>query len=195
MTRVAEIMTRGIRPVHPSDSIARAAQALRELQMDELPVCDGHRLVGMVSQLDMTACGIGDGQADPGMPVSRVMSPEWSWCYEDQPVEEVLQDMSQRQITRLPVVDRQQRLVGMLELGDRAGTPVRAAMAAVDEAVMRPPGRAAGAGTPHKSARRSRRVIEDQEAADRQAWPYPLQSGHSPRGTSPADEDRRLQGL
>lgn len=194
MTRVAEIMTRGIRPVHPSDSAGQAAQAMRELQMDELPVCDGHRLVGVVCQRDMTAGGIGDGQADPGMTVSRLMSSEWNWCYEDQPVEEVLQDMSQRQITRLPVVDRQHRLVGMLDLGDRAGASVRGAMAAVEGPAQKPSVRAAAAGTPGKSARRSRRVMEAQEAADRQAWPYPLQSGHSPRGTSPADEDRRLQG-
>lgn len=195
MTRVAEIMTRGVRPVHPSDSAGQAAQAMRELQMDELPVCDGPRLVGVVCQRDMAARGIGDGQADAGVPVSCVMSSEWSWCYEDQPVEEVLRDMFLREITRLPVVDRQQHLVGMLDVGARADGSVRSAVASVDGPANRPPGPSAGAGAPRKSARRSRRVSEEQEARDLQLCPYSLQSGHSPRGTSPADEDRRLQRL
>jgi CBS-domain-containing membrane protein len=74
----------------------------------------------MVTDRDITTRAVARGRADPGTTLSDVMSEHVSWCYEDQAVEDVLQQMSDWQIRRIPVMDRSQKLVGMLSLGDLA---------------------------------------------------------------------------
>lgn len=199
MTRVAEIMTRGVRAMHPSDSVVQAAQAMDELNVGSVPVCDGERLVGMVTDRDITIRAVAQGKADEGVTLSSVMSSEVSWCYEDQNVEEVMRDMSQRQIRRLPVVDRAKHLVGMVSLGDIAAKTgsddVADSLADISEPAE--PDRssqsqasgAAGGGS-------SKTQFQQQGSQPRGDAAWGMQSGASPRGkASPADEDPRSQGV
>lgn len=120
MTTVSDIMTRGARVLSPSDSVVRAAQAMDELNVGVIPVCDGEKLVGMVTDRDITLRGVAQGLSCEDTPLSDIMSKEVQWCFEDQEVSEVMAQMGDAQIRRLPVVDREKRLVGMLSLGDIA---------------------------------------------------------------------------
>jgi CBS domain-containing protein len=182
MTRVADIMTRGVRAMRPSDSVVHAAQAMEELNVGAVPVCDGQRLVGMVTDRDITIRAVAQGKADLGVTLSKVMSSQVRWCYEDQEAEEVLRDMSQRQIRRLPVVDRDKHLVGMVSLGDMAtkmgGPQVARSLADISEPAE--PDRS------HQS--------QASGSAGGGSSKAQFQSGSSPRGSSPADEDAPSQG-
>lgn len=118
MQNVSDVMTRGIRTMARDDTLTTAAQAMRELNVGALPVCDGERLVGMVTDRDMVLRGLAEERTHSRL--NEVMSREVYYCYEDQPVDEAIASMRDMQVRRLPVVDRNQRLVGMVSLGDVA---------------------------------------------------------------------------
>lgn len=118
MQTVSEVMTRGIRTMAPSDTVTAAAQAMRELDVGALPVCDGVRLVGMVTDRDIVVRGVAQERVDA--PLAEVMSEGLLYCREDDSVESALESMRRQQVRRLPVVDEEKRLVGMLSLGDVA---------------------------------------------------------------------------
>jgi CBS domain-containing protein len=120
MNQVADVMTRDVRVVSPSDTIQRAAQCMDELNVGVVPVCDGQKLLGMVTDRDITVRGVAAGKPADSTPVTEVMSEHVRWCYEDQDIDEVMDEMRDAQIRRLPVVDREKRLVGIVSLGDLA---------------------------------------------------------------------------
>ncbi len=120
MKFISQIMTRGVRAVTPHDSVIRAAQAMDELNVGALPVCDDERVVGMLTDRDIAVRGVAQGLADQDAKVHEIMTRDVKWCMADEPVENVLQVMSIHQIRRMPVVDRQHQLVGMVSLGDIA---------------------------------------------------------------------------
>ena len=120
MTQVSEVMTRGVRTLSPRDSLASAARAMDELDIGVVPVCEGERLVGMVTDRDIVVRGIARGRAPENTPLEEVMSREPRACFEDQAVDDVLEQMRDARIRRVPVLDRRQHLVGMLSLGDVA---------------------------------------------------------------------------
>jgi CBS domain-containing protein len=120
MTQVAQVMTRGVRSLSPADTLQFAAQAMDELDVGAVPVCDGDRLVGMVTDRDITVRAVAQGLPVERTPLRDVMSDKVLWCFEDQPLDEALALMSQAQVRRLPVVDHDRRLVGIVSLGDVA---------------------------------------------------------------------------
>lgn len=120
MRTVSEIMTRGVRALSPSHSLTYAAQAMEELDVGVIPVCNGEKLVGMVTDRDITVRGVARGLDCEDTPLSDIMSNHVQCCYEDQPVGDVLKQMAAAQVRRLPVVDRDKLLVGILSLGDIA---------------------------------------------------------------------------
>lgn len=120
MQQIANIMTRGVRTLAPTDSILKAAQAMSALDIGAVPVCDGDRLVGMVTDRDIVLRGVAQSCAPDTTPLSTVMSRDACWCYEDDSVDDAADKMRDAQIRRLPVVDRDKKLVGMLSLGDLA---------------------------------------------------------------------------
>jgi CBS domain-containing protein len=119
MNQVADVMTRDVRVVSPTDTIQRAAQCMDELNVGAVPVCDGAKLVGMVTDRDITVRGVAAGKGGD-RPVSEVMSEHVRWCYEDQDVDEAMDEMRDAQIRRLPVIDHDKKLIGILSLGDLA---------------------------------------------------------------------------
>jgi len=119
MTRVSELMTRGVRTLAPSDSVALAAQAMDELDIGAVPVCDGQRLMGMVTDRDIVLRVVAQKRsADTAL--SEVMSKDVQWCTDTDDVQSVMDRMASQQVRRMPVVDRDKRLVGILSLGDAA---------------------------------------------------------------------------
>jgi CBS domain-containing protein len=118
--RVSEVMTRDVKVVAPGDSVRRAAQMMHELNVGVVPVCDGQRLVGMVTDRDITIRSTAAGKAPDKATVSEAMSTNVRWCFEDDDVQDVVRKMSDSQIRRIPVVNRDKKLVGIVALGDLA---------------------------------------------------------------------------
>ena len=117
--RVSECMTRDVRIADPNQSIQQAARAMAEADAGVLPVGDDDRLVGMITDRDIAVRGIAEGRG-PDAKVRDVMSAEVRYCYEDEQVEDVLRNMGELQVRRLPVVNRDKRLVGIISLADLA---------------------------------------------------------------------------
>lgn len=117
--KVREAMTSDVRMVRPDQTIRDAAHLMAELDIGALPVEDKDRLVGMITDRDIAVRAIAEGRG-PDTSVREVMSREIKYCYEDQSVEEVTQNMGELRVRRLPVLSREKRLVGILSLGDLA---------------------------------------------------------------------------
>lgn len=118
---VHDLMTAEARCARPGDSIAHAACDMRDLNVGALPVCgEEDKLVGMITDRDIATRAIAEG-ADPNRTsVREVMSNEIVCCYEDDDIATAGRLMEQKQIRRLPVLNRKKRLVGILSLGDLA---------------------------------------------------------------------------
>jgi CBS domain-containing protein len=114
-----EAMTRDVQLVKPEQPISAAAKLMADLDIGALPVQENDRLVGMITDRDIAVRAVALGRG-PDTPVGEVMSREIKYCYEDQSVDEVTQNMGQLRIRRLPVLNRDKRLVGILSLGDLA---------------------------------------------------------------------------
>ena len=120
MSKVSEVMTRGVAVLSPSDSLQRAAQRMGELNIGALPVCEGHEVVGMITDRDITVRGVAEGMNPARAHVSEVMTEHAHSCSEDQTAEEVMNLMGDLQVRRLPVLDEAGEIVGIVSLGDLA---------------------------------------------------------------------------
>lgn len=120
MTAVADIMTRGVRTMAPTDSVVEAAKAMDELNVGVIPICEGEKLVGMVTDRDIVVRGVAQAVDVQACTLADVMSGHVRTVREDDDVDEVLREMAAAQIRRMPVVDTQDRLVGIVSLGDIA---------------------------------------------------------------------------
>lgn len=127
--RVSECMTRDVKIASPSDTIGKTAQTMASLDAGGLPVGDNDRLVGFITDRDIAVRAVADGKG-PEAKVADVMSREVRWCYEDEKVEDVLQNMGELRVRRLPVLSKSKRLVGIVTLGDLAtkGQPTASAL-------------------------------------------------------------------
>lgn len=122
MQMISEIMTRNVRFVAPQENLQHAAQLMDELNIGVLPVCEGDRLIGMITDRDITVRATAAGIVPDDALVQEVMTRDVRWCFEDQSVDEVLQQMGDTQVRRVPVVthDDDHRLIGIVALGDIA---------------------------------------------------------------------------
>lgn len=120
MSRIADIMSTDVRTIQPQESLRRAAQCMQELDVGALPVCDGERLLGMLTDRDIVVRAIADGLDPDQACVSDVMSPDLEYCTADQDSEDAKRLMGARQLRRLPVIDTNRKLVGIVSLGDLA---------------------------------------------------------------------------
>ena len=118
--RLADILTHQVETIPPTASIKEAAQRMRSMDIGALPVCDGQRLLGMVTDRDLTIRMLAEGRDPVATPVSEAMTPDIRYCFADEDVKEAARIMQQEQIRRLPVVDREKHLVGIVSLGDLA---------------------------------------------------------------------------
>ena len=119
MQKLTDIMSRDVTVISPDASIHQAAQKMRSGDFGLLPVGENDRLIGAISDRDIVIRAVADNKA-PSTKVREVMSEGVFWAYEDESVEEAARLMSERQVRRLPVVNRDKRLVGIVSLGDFA---------------------------------------------------------------------------
>jgi CBS domain-containing protein len=120
MATVADVMTRDVRSMTPQDTLGDAAKVMDELNVGVVPVCDGDRLVGVVTDRDIVVRGLAR-DADPARcKLTDVMSGHVRTARQDDDVDDVLAEMASAQIRRMPVVDGQDKLVGILSIGDIA---------------------------------------------------------------------------
>lgn len=117
--KVSELMTRDVHVVSPNVTLQQAANMMASLDAGILPVREKDRLIGMITDRDITVRGIAKGQG-PSSKVRDVMTSDVKYCFEDQEVAEAAQNMGEIQVRRLPVINREKRLVGILSLGDIA---------------------------------------------------------------------------
>jgi CBS domain-containing protein len=108
-----------VRVVNAEEPIQDAAATMADIDAGVLPVAKDERLVGMITDRDIAIRAIARGRG-PSTPVQEVMSNEVRYCFDDEDVDEVLDNMADIQVRRLPVVDRDKRLVGIISLSDLA---------------------------------------------------------------------------
>ena len=119
MQKLKDLMSRDVKVISPDMSIREAASQMRDGDFGMLPVGENDRMIGTITDRDIAIRGVAEGK-DAGTKVRDVMSEGISWAYEDDSVEAAARIMSERQVRRLPVVDRDKRLVGIVALGDFA---------------------------------------------------------------------------
>ncbi|MCW5659254.1 MAG: CBS domain-containing protein [Burkholderiaceae bacterium] len=115
--KVSEAMTRDVSIASPDDTLQQAASKMAELDAGVLPVGAGDRLVGMLTDRDIAVRAVAQGKG-PQTPVRDVMSEEVKYCFEDEELTDVTANMGDIQLRRLPVLNRDKRLVGIVSLGD-----------------------------------------------------------------------------
>jgi len=117
---VRECMTKNVKIIDPDTTLKQAAQVMKEGDFGALPIRENNRLVGMITDRDIVVRGVAEG-LDPNVTkVFEVASKGVLYCYDDQDAEEVAENMGDTQVRRLPVLNREKRLVGIIALGDLA---------------------------------------------------------------------------
>ena len=117
--RVSEAMTREVRVANPTQTIRDVAKIMAEIDAGAVPVGANDRLVGMITDRDIAIRAVAEGKG-PDTPVRDIMSKDIKYCYDDEDLEHVAENMGDLQVRRLPVVNRDKRLVGIVALGDVA---------------------------------------------------------------------------
>jgi CBS domain-containing protein len=117
--QVSQAMSPDVRIASPNQSIRDAARLMAHIDAGALPVGENDQLVGMITDRDIAVRAVGAGKG-PDTPVREIMSKEVKYCFEDDDLDEVAQNMADIKVRRLPVLDRNKRLVGILSLGDIA---------------------------------------------------------------------------
>ena len=117
--RVSEAMSRDVRVANPGQTICDVAKIMAEIDAGAVPVGENDRLVGMITDRDIAVRAVAAGKG-PDTPVREVMSQEVKYCFDDEDLDHVAKNMGDIRIRRLPVVNRDKRLVGIVSLGDVA---------------------------------------------------------------------------
>ena len=118
--QVKDVMTRGAECVRPEATLQEAAQKMKSLDVGPLPVCDNDRLVGMLTDRDITVRAVAEGKDPRATRVRDAMTEGISYCFEEDDVADAARLMKEKQIRRLLVLDRNKRLAGIVSLGDLA---------------------------------------------------------------------------
>jgi CBS domain-containing protein len=119
MEQLKDIMSADVQVISPDATIREAAQKMREGDFGMMPVAENDRMIGAISDRDIALRAVAEGKG-PDTKVRDVMSQGIAWAYDDDSVDHAAEIMSEHQVRRLPVVNRQKRLVGIVALGDFA---------------------------------------------------------------------------
>lgn len=120
--KVRDVMTEGAECTRPDATIREAASRMKALDVGVLPVCEGDRLIGMLTDRDIILRSVAAGHAPEEHRVQEAMTKEMYYCFEEEDVAEVTKVMRQRQIRRVPVLNHDKRLTGIMSIGDVAVT-------------------------------------------------------------------------
>jgi CBS domain-containing protein len=137
--KVSEAMTKDVRVANPDETIQQAARTMASLDAGVLPVGEKDHLVGMITDRDIAIRGIAQGKG-PDAKVRDVMTKDVKYCFEDQDLKEITRNMADIQVRRLPVLNRDKRLVGILSLGDIATSRDSKDAGAALQGISRPGG-------------------------------------------------------
>ena len=139
--KVSELMTPDVEIVGPDDTLHTAARMMADLDTGALPVGENDRLVGMITDRDITIRAVAEGRDPDKAKVRDAMSEQIRFCFEDEDTQEVSRKMSDWAVRRLPVLNRDKRLVGIVSLGDLAtGGAEEESRKALEEISDAPPG-------------------------------------------------------
>ena len=116
--KIKDIMTPHVKCIEPGISLTVAARVMRALGVGALPVCEDQRLLGMVTDRDITVRGVAEDRDLANTSVESIMTRDVIFAYVDQDVEEATLLMEIHQVRRLPVMDRSNQLMGIVSLGD-----------------------------------------------------------------------------
>jgi CBS domain-containing protein len=117
--KISEVMTRDVQIAKPDETVRNVARLMADLGIGAMPAAENDRLIGMITDRDIAVRGVANGKG-PDTPIREVMTAEVEYCFDDDSVEEVARKMDQLQVRRLPVLNREKRLVGIVSLGDLA---------------------------------------------------------------------------
>lgn len=120
MPNVSDIMSIDVQAIDPAQTLRAAAEMMQALEIGALPVCEGANLVGMITDRDITVRCVALGLDVDTAVVRDVMSTDVQFCTEEQDTQEVMRVMGDKQVRRLPVVDLDRKLIGIVSLGDLA---------------------------------------------------------------------------
>ena len=118
--QLKEVMTRNVEVIGPEATLEDAASRMDALDIGPLPVCENDRLVGMITDRDITVRSTAMGEDPKTTHVRDAMSKDVLYCQEDDDVRDASRLMERKQVRRLPVLNREHRLVGIVSLGDLA---------------------------------------------------------------------------
>ena len=116
---VNSCMSTDVRIASPTETIRDVAKAMKELDAGIMPVGENDRLIGMITDRDIAVRAVVEGQG-PDTTVRAVMSKEVLYCFDDESLDDVARQMRELQVRRLPVLNREKRLIGIISLGDLA---------------------------------------------------------------------------
>jgi CBS domain-containing protein len=136
--KIAEVMTRDVRIVSPQQRLRDVARIMADIDAGAVPVGENDRLVGMITDRDIAIRAVAAGKG-PDTPVSEVMTEDLKYCFEEDEVVDVAENMAKLQVRRLPVLNRDKRLVGMVSLGDIAVATGPEPAGSAIEAISQPP--------------------------------------------------------
>ena len=120
-TKVRDIMSRDVHVVNPDDSVQDAAKQMRSHDVGFLPVCDGQRLVGTLTDRDIAIHVVAEGKDPRKTKVKDLAQHGVTWCYEDQSPDDAANMMKDKEVRRIMVIDRNSKqLVGVVSVGDLA---------------------------------------------------------------------------
>ena len=117
--QLSNIMSHDVEVISPDSTIQDAADKMKSLDVGSLPVCDGTRLLGMLTDRDIAVRAVAAG-CPPSTSVRDAMTPYVTCCFDDEDVQRAAKVMQEKQIRRLPVLNHDKRLVGIVSLGDIA---------------------------------------------------------------------------
>ena len=115
--KISEVMTTGVETVSADQTAREAASFMLRADAGSIPVCDGDKVIGMITDRDIAVRGVAEGRG-PDTPVRDLMSDGIICAHEDEDVTDVAQRMSDEQVRRLPIVDSEDKLIGIVSLGD-----------------------------------------------------------------------------
>ena len=118
---IRDVMTEQVMTIRPDASIFDVAKLMRDEDIGAVPVVENEKLIGMVTDRDIVVRALADSQLSRHIDARSVMSHRLLYCFADQNVEDVLENMGEMQVRRMPVVDRDKRLVGVVSIGDLSG--------------------------------------------------------------------------
>lgn len=120
MTKIKDVMSRDFKWMAPDSPVSQVAQKMRDMDCGFMPLAENDKMIGMITDRDITIRAVAEGKKPEEVQARDIMTPKTYYCYDDQDVEEVCNNMGEIQVRRLPVVNRDKRLVGIVSMGDLA---------------------------------------------------------------------------